>query len=92
MILVEDDGVGMTTTQFSEGFLRIASRSKHTEDRRSPRWGRRYTGEKGVGRLAHKLAAVLDVRSVAIGNFATDRGTSEIAARIDWDRVEDTPH
>lgn len=89
-IVVEDDGVGMTTTQFSEGFLRVASRSKQTADRQSPRWGRRYTGEKGVGRLAaHKLAAVLDVRSVAMEDFATDRGTSEVTARIDWDRVED---
>lgn len=92
VIIVEDDGVGMTTIQFSEGFLRIASRSKQTENRQSSRWGRHYTGEKGVGRLAaHKLAAVLDVQSVAMEDFATDRGTSEIMARIDWDRVEDYP-
>lgn len=82
-IIVRDSGNGMTAEQFAKGFLRIASRSKQTEDRRSPVFGRRYTGEKGIGRLAaHKLARALEVLSVPRG------GTEALSARIDWDRVE----
>jgi len=51
-ILVKDNGNGMTRSQFEDGFLRIASRTKDTGDRLSARLGRRYTGAKGIGRLA----------------------------------------
>src|SRR5688500_18271473 len=55
-IVVSDDGIGMSEQEFSKGFLTIAGRTKNKGDRRSPVFGRRYTGEKGVGRLAsHKL-------------------------------------
>jgi hypothetical protein len=65
LILVFDDGNGMTLRQFRQGFLRLAGRSKTTGDRRSSRYGRRYTGEKGVGRLAtHKLAQLIEVEAV----------------------------
>jgi signal transduction histidine kinase len=91
-VLIVDDGVGMTAAQFRTGFLRIASRSKETETRRSVRYGRRYTGEKGIGRLsAHKLGAVLDVESAALKNARRNTGDRLVRARIDWDRVEDYP-
>ena len=84
-ILVRDDGMGMTADQFRTGFLRIASRSKETEDRRSVRYGRRFTGEKGIGRLsAHKLGAVLDVQSTALKDDNRNTGTRTVRARIDW--------
>lgn len=83
-IVVRDSGNGMTAEQFAGGFLRIASRSKQTEDRRSPVYGRRYTGEKGIGRLAaHKLARALEVMSIP------REGAPALHARIDWDRVEE---
>ena len=64
LILVLDDGNGMTLRQFRQGFLRLAGRSK-TTGTDAPRYGRRYTGEKGVGRLAtHKLAQLIEVESV----------------------------
>lgn len=79
VLTVADDGTGMTEDQFRRGFLRLAARSKTSGERRSPVYQRRYTGEKGVGRLAaHKLAAVLDVVTVA----AVDRTGSELAASI----------
>lgn len=82
-IVVRDSGNGMTAEQFTSGFLRIASRTKQTDGRRSPVLGRRYTGEKGIGRLAaHKLARGLVVLSVPRD---ADEG---IRARIDWDAVE----
>lgn len=63
-IIVEDNGIGMDVDDFEKGFLRIAGRTKNTSDRRSPWFKRRFTGEKGVGRLAaHKLAKNLEVIS-----------------------------
>lgn len=85
-IVVTDDGNGMTPTEFTQGFLRIASRSKEGGERRSPRLRRRFTGQKGVGRLAaHKLARRLDVVSIPLQNGAVPPG---VEARIDWDAIE----
>jgi signal transduction histidine kinase len=93
-IIVEDDGIGMDIEDFERGFLRIAGRTKNTNDRRSPWFKRRFTGEKGVGRLAaHKLARNLEVisrkwngskRNPLVG-FPTSEG---VRATIDWDEVE----
>lgn len=93
-IVVNDDGLGMTAEEFESGFLRIAGRTKTQSDRRSPVFGRRYTGEKGVGRLAaHKLARKVQVYSRKAG--PSPRGASElpsavkiIRASIDWDAIE----
>jgi signal transduction histidine kinase len=86
-IIVSDDGTGMTLAQFREGFLRLAGRSKSVGERRSVRYGRRYTGEKGVGRLAtHKLARVIEVDSVP-WSLAT-RPPRGVLARIDWREIE----
>ena len=86
-IIVSDDGTGMTLAQFREGFLRLAGRSKTRGGRRSARFGRRYTGEKGVGRLAtHKLARVIEVDSVP---WSTARRPRDgVRARIDWREIE----
>lgn len=86
-IVVMDDGTGMTSEQFASGFLRIASRLKEEGSRRSPVYGRRYTGVKGIGRLAaHKLATQLEVEST----HAAPAGQRHRAvhAAIDWDAVE----
>jgi hypothetical protein len=93
-IIVEDDGVGMTAEEFESGFLRIAGRMKIAADRRSPVFGRRYAGEKGIGRLAaHKLARKLEIASRKAG--PASRGMPElpaaiefIQAAIDWDEIE----
>lgn len=90
VIVVADDGVGMTPDVFRGAFLRIAGRYKEQGSRRSPHYGRRYTGAKGVGRLsAHKLARRLVITSMprVVGNETSPaRG---IRAVIDWQRVED---
>jgi hypothetical protein len=63
-IQIQDNGIGMSKKEFENGFLRIASRTKDTNKRRSPVFFRRYTGAKGIGRLAaHKLATLLEIRS-----------------------------
>jgi signal transduction histidine kinase len=87
-IQVRDNGLGMTGDQFEQGFLRIASRIKELGPRVSPRLKRRYTGAKGIGRLAaHKLAALLEVQSVAL-DPRTLRPLGAFAATIDWRLVE----
>jgi len=86
LILVLDDGNGMTLRQFRQGFLRLAGRSKTTGDRRSSRYGRRYTGEKGVGRLAtHKLAQLIEVESVPFSEKGRSRS---LRANMDWAQIE----
>lgn len=87
-IVIRDDGLGMTQDQFRAGFLRIASRLKETGDRRSLRYKRRFTGAKGIGRLAaHKLARYLEIDSVA-NDPKTDELVERIEATIDWEKVE----
>src|SRR2546426_4863947 len=86
-IVVDDDGVGMDRSVFENGFLRIASRVKERGDRSSPRFGRRFTGAKGIGRLAaHKLAKILEITSTKWGKRPGPR--ESMKARIDWEEVE----
>ena len=87
-ILVTDDGVGMNAEAFEKGFLRVASRLKEQGERRSVLFQRRYTGAKGIGRLAaHKLAKKLEIDSVP--QFSGSDGIREaLNATIDWDKIE----
>jgi signal transduction histidine kinase len=88
-IQITDNGVGMTPAVFEEGFLRIASRSKNVGDRKSLRFKRRFTGEKGVGRLAaHKLAEMIDVTSFA-GEELDETSGAGVHGIIDWRLVEE---
>lgn len=87
-ILVTDNGVGMNAGAFEKGFLRVASRLKEVGERRSILFQRRYTGAKGIGRLAaHKLAKKLEIDSVP--RLSELDGTREaLNATIDWDKIE----
>ena len=88
MISVFDNGNGMNSNTFENGFLRVASRLKEQGDRRSAFYRRRFTGAKGIGRLAaHKLARKLEVYSVP--RSAAAEPDRAIYAKIDWDRVEE---
>ena len=92
-IVIRDNGNGMDVAAFRRGFLTIAGRAKSEGDRRSPRFDRRYTGAKGVGRLAaHKLAHHLAVRSLypssIIPGAAILRAAGTVRANIDWDLIE----
>ena len=90
-ITIEDDGIGMTIDEFQEGFLTIAGRSRLAGDRCSLKYGRRYSGAKGVGRLAaHKLSSELRVQTQADGDVRrlTHRPDT-VSATIDWDLIEE---
>jgi len=87
IIVITDNGSGMTPTQFEQGFLRVASRMKDDGERLSGRLKRRYTGAKGIGRLAaHKLARLLEVQSIS--DVENDGKVATVQARIDWDAIE----
>src|SRR6267154_6553064 len=84
-IIVRDNGTGMTPELFEKGFLRIASRTKDEGERRSSVFDRRYTGAKGIGRLAaHKLSRLVRITS----NPQDNVGRTGVEAFIDWDLVE----
>ena len=87
-ILVVDNGIGMNADNFENGFLRVASRLKDQGERRSTLFRRRYTGAKGIGRLAaHKLARRLELVSVA--QVSESEGLRQaLHAAIDWDQIE----
>lgn len=93
VIRISDDGTGMTPEQFERGFLRIASRGKETGSRYSRRYGRRFTGAKGVGRLAvHKLAERLTVDSSpdpdCLPPQYADGVLRGVHAELDWKLIE----
>ena len=92
-IRLTDDGVGMSLEEFTNGFLRIASRQKEQGDRRSLRHHRRYTGAKGIGRLAaHKLAEEIEVESYPDPDVRTRKKTDPplqgVRGIIDWSEIE----
>jgi hypothetical protein len=89
-IVIVDNGVGMNKEQFMRGFLRIASRFKSETDVRSPRFQRRYTGAKGIGRLAaHKLASFIEIDSIPyLYLHGSEKDYRSIQATIDWNEVE----
>jgi signal transduction histidine kinase len=93
-IVVRDNGIGMNTEEFQAGFLTIGGRTKTEGSRRSRWFKRRYTGEKGVGRLAaHKLGHCLSVVSRRWDDGKRDevegfRARNGIRAVIDWDAIE----
>ena len=87
-IRVIDDGIGMTPDAFELGFLRIAARVKREGERRSAVFQRKYTGRKGIGRLAaHKLASQIRVLSTPDPR-AYHMGQRSVWASIDWDVIE----
>ena len=89
-IRISDNGTGMDPDAFRNGFLRIASRTKDAGTRRSGVFGRRYTGAKGIGRLAaHKLSRALRIESTTARPSSRGRSTAwTVRASIDWDAIE----
>lgn len=91
-IRIVDDGLGMSLERFQTAFLRIASREKEGAYRRSALYGRQFTGQKGIGRLAaHKLAAWLGVLSIprhTTGGRLPSTDYRGVRANLDWDLIE----
>lgn len=87
-ITIADDGIGMSPAHFRKGFLTIAGRLKDSNRRKSPKYSRRYTGAKGIGRLAaHKLARFIEIVSCPDAEVVNP-GDEILQASIDWDVIE----
>jgi signal transduction histidine kinase len=87
VIRISDNGVGMDPDTFQRGFLRVAARLKTDGDRKSARYERRFTGAKGVGRLAaHKLARKIEIQSIPWS--ANGKTVVGVDGFIDWNKVE----
>lgn len=87
VIRISDNGVGMDPDTFQRGFLRVAARLKTEGDQVSKRYHRRFTGAKGVGRLAaHKLARKIEIQSIPWS--AAGRAIIGVDGFIDWNKVE----
>ena len=81
-ITVSDNGHGIDRETLLGRWMEPASSWKRDKGGRTKK-GRRFLGEKGVGRFAaDKLAAHLEMRS------RCPRSTQEIRAFVDWDRFD----
>lgn len=88
-IVIADDGHGISGAEFQGSFLRIGARTKQLGTRRSRYFRRRFTGEKGIGRLAaHKLAKWLEIESCT-GSSLGATATAALSATIRWDLIEE---
>ncbi len=79
---ISDNGNGMTREQLIDGFMRLATDDKVSFPR-SPRYGRRRAGQKGIGRFAsHRLGRKLTVLTQAPD---LDKALKLI---IEWDQFD----
>lgn len=85
-LVIADEGHGMTFLEFSSKWMRIATSSKVAE-RLSPKYKRRLTGAKGIGRFAVRyLGNQLTLITIADDpklNFRT-----KLTATFDWLRID----
>jgi signal transduction histidine kinase len=83
---VVDDGTGMTLEQFLSRWMRIATSNK-SEARVSEKYGRRLTGQKGIGRFAVRfLGDHLLLESVAFDEVRKFR--TKLEASFDWTELD----
>lgn len=76
VLKIKDDGVGMTSQDINDKWLRIGY--SHKRENRTSDKGRRATGEKGVGRLsADRLGAGFELRSRSRAGV--------VAVSVNWD-------
>jgi signal transduction histidine kinase len=79
-IRIADDGIGMSSDDLTNHWLRLGFSAKRQE--RFTSRGRRKTGEKGVGRIsADRLGAVLELRSQA-------RQLPATGLQVNWNEFE----
>jgi signal transduction histidine kinase len=80
-IRVADNGHGMSGKDIEDYWLRIGY-SEKVRNKMSPQYGRRKTGEKGIGRLsADRLGAVLELKTKRRAHAAT-------GLLVDWSLFE----
>lgn len=83
-IIIQDNGSGMNYNVLSTVWLEIGTSFKGDNDQRiSPKFGRPYLGEKGIGRLGvHRLGREIEIVSCIGDNI-------ENILQINWDHIDD---
>lgn len=80
-IIVEDNGSGMTLSNFKKTWMRIATVDKE-QNPISQKYERQKAGEKGIGRFAcRRLSKRLKIKSIAT---TEDGQKEELTAFFDW--------
>lgn len=82
IIVIQDDGCGMSFEQFSQRWMRIATANK-VQERTSAEFKRRLTGQKGIGRFAVRFLG----RSMKLDSVAWDekrKVKTHLVADFDW--------
>ena len=83
MMVIEDDGVGMTVETLRDNWLVIGTDNK--AQRRTTNKNRTVTGEKGLGRLGlDRLCSRTEVESIRLA------ATDGVRLDVDWRKYEDT--
>ena len=86
VLVVADEGHGMTITDFKTKWMRIATSSKLAGET-SPKYHRPLTGAKGIGRFAVRyLGDYLVLDSVAFDK--TYGCMTKLTARFDWPKLD----
>ncbi len=68
LIVVTDNGVGMSAEELNERFLKVGYKKRHQEGGSSNRWTRPYMGRKGIGKLSvFSIAETVTVYSTKDG-------------------------
>ena len=81
VIIIEDDGSGMTFEDIRDHWMRIATDNK-VQNPFSPRYKRPRTGAKGIGRFAaRRLASKMTLHSVAL---RSDGEKEKVVIEFDW--------
>lgn len=84
IILIEDDGHGMTFEQIENHWMRLGTGEKRIK-LVSPRYCRPLTGEKGVGRLAvQRLGTRLILQSIAARYDNGSQIKERVNVEFDW--------
>lgn len=85
-ISVVDDGTGITLEAFEKGWMSIGSSAKASTVT-TPMYGRRVTGEKGIGRFAVRFLG----RHLRVSSVADDPGRgrrTQLDVEFDWTEVD----
>lgn len=84
-IIIQDDGSGMNFNELKMFWMKVATPNKRIEPF-SKLYGRRKTGEKGIGRFAcRKLARKLTMTSIGINN---NNEKEKSTIYFDWERYK----
>ena len=85
-LVITDEGHGMTYADFEAKWMRIATSSKLAQQF-SPKYRRRLTGAKGIGRFAVRyLGDHLTLESVAVDQKW--KGVTKLKAIFNWEQLD----